>query len=108
MILSNAKAEEAKVRDYKIHEETLLQIFKQIGLLFYTKADPFKVAKETFKSDKSPEEEFDVLAKVMPFFPKVDKDTVDTLAKIFSGLGVCQDNNDLLLILRHFHTLKYK
>jgi hypothetical protein len=108
MIVSNGKKEEAKARDYKLHELKLLELIRGIGLLFHAKADPYKVAKESFKSEKVSDEEFDVFGKAIAFFPKVEERTVTTLIKIFSGLGVCEDNNDILMLFRHFHTLKYK
>lgn len=108
MTLSNTKSEEAKTRDYKVHEQKQYELIRRIGLLFYVKLDPYKVAKETFKSEEPTEDQLDVTSKVAAFFPKVDKDTVELLIKIFSGVGIHADHNDFLMIFRHFHTLKYK
>ena len=108
MLLSNSRSEEAKARDYKAHEQKQLALLRRIGLLFHLKLDPYKVAKETFKSEQPTEEDIDVFGKVLPFLPKVDKDSVEVLVKIFSGVGICIDHNDFLMIFRHFHSLKYK
>jgi hypothetical protein len=108
MILSNSRSEDAKVRDYKIHEEKMVQLFTRIGLLFNVKSHPFKTESESQKVEASAETEFDVFGKAAAFIPKVDKDTVEIMIKVFSGEGVYQENNDILVLFRHFHTLKYK
>ena len=108
MTLSNARSEEAKNRDYKLHEDNMFQLFRRIGLLFQTKSDPYHVAKEAFKSDQKGEGDIDVFGKALACFPAVTKDTVGIMVKILSGQGVYTENNDILVILRHFHSLKYK
>jgi hypothetical protein len=108
MIISNTKSEDAKARDYKIHEENMVELFVKIGQLFNSKGNPFKKETLTIKSDQLAESEVDVFGKAVPFLPKVDKDTMDVLIKIFSGEGVYHDNNDILVLFRQFHSLKYK
>ena len=108
MVESNGKSEEARVRDYKIYESKLFGLFHKIGLLFYTKSDPYHVKKESYKSEEVAEEDIDVFGKMLPFFPKVDKDTVQVMINVFSGLGVDQEDNDILMVMRQFHSLKYK
>lgn len=108
MIISNSKSEDAKNRDYKIHEEKMVDLFSKIGLLFNTKHNPFKKETLTMKSEQHVETEVDVFGKAIAFMPKVDKDTVEVMIKIFSGEGVYHDSNDILAIFRQFHSLKYK
>lgn len=109
MILSDSKKdEEAKNRDYKLHEARMIELFQKVGLLFCVKSDPFKVAKMSFKSEQQNEEEIDVFGKAAPFIPKVQISNVEVMIKIFGGQGIYHENNDILMLFRNFHSLKYK
>ena len=107
MISSNGKSEETKTRDYKIYETRLIELLHRIGILFYTKSDPYMLRKQNTKTEQPPEQSIDVFGKYSAFLPKVDKDSVQILINIFSGVGVDQEEHDLLMILRQFHSLKY-
>lgn len=107
-VSDSKKDEEAKVRDYKLHEARMVELLQKVGLLFCVKSDPFKVAKMSFKSEQQTEDEIDVFGKAAPFIPKVEVATVDVLIKIFGGQGICHESNDLLILFRNFHALKYK
>lgn len=107
MISSNSKSEETKTRDYKLYEARLFELLHRIGILFYTKSDPYLLRKQGVKTEQPPEQSIDVFGKFAPFLPKVNKDTVQILINIFSGVGVDQEEHDLLMIFRQFHTLKY-
>lgn len=108
MIISSSKSDDARIRDYKLHEAKMIELFAKIGNLFNVKENPFKKQALTLKSDEQAESELDIFGKAAPFIPKVDKDTVEIMIKMFSGEGVYHESNDILVLLRHFHSLKYK
>lgn len=108
MVESDSLGEEAKTRDYKLYQQQLFDLIRRIGLVFMEKADPYKVEKEKFRSELVLDQDIDVFGNSIAFFPKVDKETVEILIKMLGGVGVFEESNDMLAILRHFHHHKYK
>lgn len=103
---SNKKSENAKERDYKYHEKDFLAFYEKIAALFIYKEDIYGLKTDKVTTVDQPEE-IDLFGGVN-VTPDITIETMDVFKRILMGQAVFEENNDLLVLLRRFHTFRYQ
>jgi hypothetical protein len=107
MQASDKRSAAVKERDYKYHQQELVLLLESFGKLFAEKTDPYsqKAKKKHVFEDEV--DMVDVFGSTMNFLPETSEKTVNILIDIFNSRGAFVVNNDMLIVFRGFHTLRY-
>jgi len=105
--VSSEKSAAVKERDFKYHQQELVVLLECFGKIFADKADPYaqKAKKKHVFEDEV--DMVDVFGSSINFLPETSEKTIDIIIDIFNNKGVWVENNDMLIVFRNFHQLRY-